>query len=135
MDERVLTADRVEEIMKDCLFRDDEIKDGQPIDPDMMVQVEGIVNNFGLHKERVESHKDEIHAMLKELPDQFHEKKGGGWSFLNACSNRYGEQWTGFHRTMEHLFVLGIAVGKAAWQMKEMSLMMPGGMPYVVVKE
>src|SRR4030067_2795169 len=123
----------VEKIFTDCLFKDEEIKDGI-IEP---VVVEGIMNKFGLHPERLKSHAKEVAAMLEELPEQFHRKSekhpsgGDGWSFLNACNTKDGEQWTGFHRTMELLFVLGIGLGYVDCPMpRDMWMILPGGVPY-----
>jgi hypothetical protein len=76
----------------------------------------------------------EIRAMLAELPDQYRKSGGGGWSFLNACDDRHGTQWTGFHRTMEHLFMLGLAIGAVTLLMpRELWDALPGGMPYYMV--
>jgi len=129
----MLKVDDVREVFEDCLFHMEEVENGKPKDPNMMIQVEGIVSNFGFHKERVESNREKIIAMLKELPEQFHKDGGGGWSFLNACNDKHGKQWTGFHRDMEMLFAMGIAIGKASWQFKEIQTSLPGGVPYVVV--
>lgn len=90
-------------------------------------------NEFGFHPGRLESHREQVKAMLAELDDSFQAKGGGGMSFLNACMTKDGEQW-GEHRNMEQLFVLGIGLGLAKW-LSDRSLWraMPGGMPYVVV--
>ncbi len=89
----VLNPEWVNAVFMDCLFRDGE-------DTSRHVKAEGIVGDVGFHPERLESHKAEIVAMLDELPDQFKESSGGGWSFLNACMDRHGNQWTGLHQTM-----------------------------------
>jgi len=126
-----LTATKVEEIFFDCFYRPDEVPDGLP--PEDAILVKGIMATFAFHPRRTESHKDEIAELLNELPDQFKESSGGGWSFLNACTDRHGKHW-GEHQNMEQLFVLGIAVGKAKFQLpKELWSALPGGMPYVVV--
>ena len=123
----VLSAERVEQIFHACLFKDGE-------DHSKYVPAPGITNNVGFHHGRVEEHKAEIAAMLDELPDEFKESGGGGWSFLNACNDRHGNQWTGFHQRMEQLFQLGLATGKVECQMpREMWGALPGGMPYYVV--
>ena len=72
--------------------------------------------------------------MLGELPDEFHQVGGGGWSFLNACNNRHGELWTGEHRIMELLVMLGIGIGRVRFVMpRDLWSEMPGGMPYFMV--
>lgn len=122
-----LSAGRVSEIFKDCMFKEGESTEGY-------ILAEGIKVNFGFHPGRIKKHTDEILLMLKELPSEFMETGGGGWAFLNACNDKHGNQWTSFHEAMNQLFVIGIAAGKAKWQMpKEMWSAFPGGMPYVIV--
>jgi hypothetical protein len=122
-----LNEEHVNRVFMDCLFRDGE-------DTRQYIKAEGIVRNVGFHPERLEGRRAEIVAMLDELPEQFHEKSGGGWSFLNACNDKHGNQWTGLHQTMEQLFQLGIAIGKVKSLMpREMWEALPGGVPYYVV--
>jgi hypothetical protein len=122
-----LTSEHVRHVFADCLFRDGEDTTGA-------VMAEGIVITAGFHPTRLVSHSDEIRAMLAELPNAFHAGKGGGWSFLNACMTRDGEQWTGEHATMEQLFLLGMAAGLVSCLLpREMWDALPGGMPYYVV--
>lgn len=123
----VLDPERVNAIFTDCLFRDGE-------DTSNHVKAEGIVRNVEFHPERLQSHKAEIEAMLDELPDEFKKSGGGGWSFLNACNDKHGNQWTGLHQRMEQLFQLGIGISKVQYQMpREMWSVLPGSMPYLVV--
>lgn len=129
----VLNPDAVDKLMRYCLYKDNEIVGGGV--PDGAILVEGIVKKYGFHPGRIAEKKEEIRALLAELPDQFRIEVGGGWSFLNACNDRHGNQWTGEHRIMEILFCLGIATGLAEWQLtREMWMVLPGGMPYVCVK-
>jgi len=122
-----LTSRNVESVFMDCLFKDGE-------DTTNHLKSEGITNSVGFHPERVDAHKSEIFEMLLSLPKEFHEKTGGGMSFLNACNDKRGEQWTGEHRIMEQLFLLGQASGKVECLMpREMWSVLPGGMPYYVV--
>jgi hypothetical protein len=123
----VLTAEHVSDVFMDCLFRDGE-------DTSNHVKAEGIVHDVGFHPDRLESHKAEIEAMLDELPDAFKKSGGGGMSFLNACNDKYGNQWADLHQTMGQLFQLGIAIGKVQSLLpREMWSMLPGGMPYYVI--
>ena len=123
----VLNAEQVNAVFTDCLFQDGE-------DTSKHVKAEGIVRNVGFHPARLESHKTEIVAMLDELPEQFQEKSGGGWSFLNACNDKHGNQWTGLHQTMEQLFQLGIGIGKVKSALpRELWSLLPGAMPYYIV--
>lgn len=124
-----LTSENVESIFMDCLFRDNE----DTSDPAI---AEGITSNFGFHKERLKSHKEDISAMLLQLPLPFQKNGGGGggWTFLNACDNAKGEQWTGLHSIMEQLFSLGQACGKVECLIpRDMWSVLPGGMPYYSV--
>lgn len=121
-----LTANNVETVIKDCLFLDEEDKSNPVIS-------EGIMNAFGFHPERLESHREDIRSMLSALPDEFHADKGGGMSFLNACMTRDGEHW-GEHPSMDKLFVLGQALGLAKLALpRAMWNVLPGGMPYWTV--
>lgn len=122
-----LTSEAVRTIASECLYARDEPHDDAII-------VEGIVTHMGFHPERIAKNTDKISELLAELPTEFHAKGGGGWTFLNACNDKHGIQWTGLHREMELLFCLGIAAGKAKWMLpRDMWEVMPGGMPYVVV--
>ena len=123
----VLNPQRVEEIFLDCLFQDGEDTSGA-------VTVEGIINNYGFHPDRLEGHREEMQALLEQLPDDFRESGGGGSSFLNACMDRNGELWTGMHQTMEQLMVLGIALKLASYTLpKSLWAALHGGMPYFTI--
>ena len=122
-----LTSKNVESIFIDCLFRDGE----DTSDPAI---AEGVTSKFGFHKGRLESHRDAITNMLSQLPKEFHKDGGGGMTFLNACNNAKGEQWTVEHHIMEQLFTLGQACKKVQCLMpREMWSVLPGGMPYYAV--
>ena len=122
-----LTAERVETTFMDCLFKEGE-------DTSNYVEAKGITTNVGFHPKRLASHKSEVDEMLGELPSEFQKDNGGGWSFLNACNDKDGNQWTGLHRTMEQLFLLGIALERVKIQLpREVWSALPGGMPYLVV--
>lgn len=123
---KTLTAENVETVFRDCLFRDGE-------DTAQAQIVEGVVSKFGFHPDRLAAHKTEIAEMLDGLPDEFKMAKGGGWSFLNACMTKRGDQW-GEHRNIEQLLALGIASDQAKMLMpREMWKVLPGGMPYFAV--
>ena len=122
-----LTVDAVNKIMLICLFAEYE-------DMADAIKVEGIVNNYAFHPQRIHEHAAEISRLLSELPTEFQATGGGGWSFLNACNDKHGNQWTGLHQQMERLFALGIAAGKARWLFpRDMWAMLPGSVPYVSV--
>ena len=127
MKDNKLTSDRVGIIFEDCLFKEKE-------DTSNYVKAEGIMTNVGFHPDRLESHKAEVDEMLEQLPNEFQKSGGGGWSFLNACNDRDGNQWTGLQQVMEQLFLLGIALKRVKIQLpRELWSSLPGGMPYLVV--
>ena len=123
-----LTAQNVRTIFMDSLF-----KDGEPvINP---VIVDGITKRIGFNPERLEKHTEEIISLLSQLPEEFNEKAGGGYSFLMACKTKSGEQW-GEHRNMEELFALGIGIGKVEYLFpRQLWGILPGSVPYLVIKE
>jgi hypothetical protein len=128
MGKQILTAERVTAVFNGCLFKETEDKSNPVI-------AEGITLSVGFHPGRLNSSRGEIEKLLNELPDEFKSSGGGGWSFLNACNDKHGNQWTGLHRTMEMLFLLGIAIGKVESQLpREMWSVLPGGVPYYIVK-
>jgi len=70
---------------------------------------------------------------LSELPDEFHDTKGGGMSFLSACERRDGRHW-GDHRSIEQLLALGIGTNQSRILLpRSMWNVLPGGMPYFSV--
>ena len=130
----IIDSQEVEEVFQGCLYKEDEIKgiDGVPADA---VIVEGIINKFGFHPGRLEEQRTKVTEWLKALPYQFRKGVGGdGWSFLNACNQENGVQWTGLHENMEQLFCLGMGLGLVECQTsREMWSSLPGGMPYYVI--
>ena len=121
-----LTAQNVENIILDCLFKTGE-------DTSLAVKAEGVLAKFGFHPERLAAHKAEIKELLFQLPEPFQRGKGGGWSFLDACMTKDSVQW-GEHRDIDRLLVLGIATGQAKILVpRDLWKRMPGRMPYFEV--
>lgn len=128
-----ISPESVHMVFMDCLFRPEEIQDGQA--PEDAVIAEGIMDKLGFNRARLESHREEIRAWLELLPHEFRKTGGGGWSFLNACYEADGTQWTGLHQRMDQLFTLGIGLGLAKWQLpRDMWSALPGGMPFVEIE-
>lgn len=124
-----LTSAAVQKLFFECMFKEEELKEGQPTIP--YLQIEAIRGSYGFHPERIVANRAAIKELLDELPEPFRE--GGGWSFLQACMDKHGEQWAE-HENIEQLMVLGLATGwvsyvapRAVWKV------MPGGMPYFVI--
>lgn len=123
----VLDPERVNQIFCECLICGNEVTS-------LNVQAEGVTNTASFDTFRLQSHKAEIESLLDELPEQFKRSVGGGWSFLSACNDKHGNQWTGLHARMEQLFQLGIAIGRVKPLLpKKMWNVFPGGMPYYVI--
>ncbi len=108
----------------DCLFKEGE-------DTTNHVKVEGIVNMFGLHPQRLEEKRELVTALLAELPTEF--KKG--YTFLNLCTTKNGVQWTDEQRICEQLIVMAIGLDLMSYCFpREMWEILPGGVPYVMIK-
>ena len=108
----------------DCLLQEGE-------DTTNHVKVEGLTSMFGLHPQRLEEKRELVTALLAELPAEFKE----GWSFLNLCTTKDGEQWTDMHLVCEQLVVMAIGLGLMEYCMpREMWVILPGGVPYLMIK-
>lgn len=122
-----LNAERVEQLFDLCKSNGIQVTGGKV--------VEGIMRKVHFDTAKLAEHKKEIGDMLADLPEQFQEKGGGGWSFLNACQTKEGERWTGMHVTMDKLVMLGIATGQAKFLLdRDLWAAFPGGMPYFAVQ-
>jgi len=119
-----LDPQRVEDLFRECLADRAESD---------TVTIEGVVHTAVFNCAKLADRRHDIAAMLAQLPDPFrpHTKGGGGgWSFLNLCEDRDGEQWTGMHLTMEQLLMLGMATGQAKFLLpREDWECLPGGCP------
>jgi len=128
-----LTAENVKKTLLDCLFTDEELKacNGKP---EKFVMAEGVMMKVGFHPERLESHRAEVSSMLSELPPEFmHDNPSGGWSFLNACMTKNGEQW-GEHPNIDELLLLGFGLNMVKYLLpRPVWKAMPGGVPYFIV--
>lgn len=129
---KVLTENRVNEILLDCLFDEEDNMTVDKATDENSVRAEGVGITFIFKKEKVEEHKAEIESMVQELHPTFKE----GWTFLNMCYDKDNKLWTGFHQSMNELLCLGLAVGVMEYcSPKETWGMFPGGMPYIRVKQ
>lgn len=119
-----LDPQEVESLFVECLAEDDP----DTIESDM------VIAPVLFSRKDIERNHDLIQRMLMELPEQFRQSGGGGWSFLNACDDRHGRQWTGLHQRMGQLFALGQAAGLVNSLLpREMWDALPGGMPYYMI--
>jgi len=121
-----VTADNMakitEEAFRDCLFKEDE-------DHTVHVAVEGLTMGFGFHPKRLEEKRELVTALLAKLPEEFKE----GWSFLNLCTTKDGEQWAD-HRICEQLVAMALGLGLMKYTMpRERWFCLPGGVPYLTI--
>lgn len=123
-------AERVQTITLECLYKSEELDDGKP--PPDAVLSQGVVKGFGFHPGRLQAKKAEVLQLIKEIvADSFLKRGGQGYSFLELCVDRNGQQWAE-HPTMEELFCLAQGLGLAGFCVpRDMWHMFPGGMPYI----
>jgi hypothetical protein len=122
----MIDSEEVRLALIDALFEEDE-------DTEPNVEVQGVIHQYHLHPERLESHREQVRGWLDQLPDEFRESKGGGWSFLQVCVTKDGEQWTGMHLVCEWLLVLAIGLKLGSWPLpSDFWSVLPGGVPYFV---
>lgn len=128
-----LSAENVNNVFTNCLFTEEETQDVALISRALVV--EGVYLKVGYHPNRIQQNRENIISMLNCLPNSFKPEGGGGMSFLNMMEDKDGEQWTGLHQEMDKLVTLGLATQKLSFLMpREIWKVLPGGMPYVVVK-
>lgn len=126
-------AERVKDLYvgdEGVMYRESEVVEGKP--PDGAIVVEGIVNNFAYHPQRLEAARPKVAQLIREIvSDEFLKSKGGGFSFMSLCEDRSGEQW-GEHPDMETFMCLAIGLKLAGYCVPKMLWpALPGGMPYV----
>jgi len=123
-----LDPSQVEETFTGCLAEDAPDEDS--------IIVKGIVFDAKFDRSKLEAKAELIGAMLLELPEQFRASGGGGWSFLQACDDRHGNQWTGLHQTMSMLFLMGEGLGLVTNVLpRDVWKALPGGMPYYRIED
>lgn len=126
----MLNPQNVHELFINCLYKNEELINNKT--PNKPTIVEGIDLNVGFNPDKIEKNKEEIRALINQLHSNFK----NGWSFLclNTCQD--GNIWTGSHRSMEQLLVLGLAIGALEYACpRTMWDVLPGGMPYIILKD
>jgi hypothetical protein len=124
---------KVQEAFLDSLYPDEELT-GTQIPPEGAVLVDGVMQKVGFHPDRLLKHKEEVSGWLKSLPEPFHKEGGGGWSFLEGCTEATGELWTGEQRIVDQLFCLGMGLGFVTCLVpRDLWIALPGGTPYYMV--
>lgn len=125
-----LTAENVDRIFRDCLWGDDEIS-GRSQDEiaESSTVVEGVVTKVGFNPQKLNTHRADIEELLSGLPVEFEQ----GYTFLDGCTTRDGEQW-GEQQSAEQLFMLGLGIEKVKLcAPRELWAVLPGGVPYYQV--
>ena len=124
--DHILTADKVSETYRECLFASEEVKKGKPLCDFVIGQ--GVMNNSVFHSERLEKNKDKIVSMVDELYDI--EK---GPLFVKLCNDKNGRQWADCHFMIDLLVQLGTAVGALSFPLdKALWPFLPGNVPFVM---
>ena len=119
-----LTHQNVEDVFKDCLADTAEHT------------LKGVCIEVAFNREKIAEHEQDIMQMLMQLPKEFHRPGGGGWTFLNMCIDKNGNQWTDYHRTQDKLVCLGRAIGAVEFVMpRDLWKVFSGGMPYIVIND
>lgn len=122
-----LTVENLEKVFENCLFKEGEDTSNYKIGQGIMLKIK-------FHPERLKAAETEIAEMLDCLSDNFKANVGGGWSFLQMCDDKEGNQWADLHNTMDKLVCLGTATGKMSFMLpRELWSTLPGGMPYIVI--
>jgi hypothetical protein len=125
-----LTSENVTAIFLKCLY------ETTPEDTSEAVIAEGIVITVGFNPVKLKEHEKDICELLSQLPDAFHQSKGGGYTFLHMCQDKDGEQWTDLHQVQEQLLLLGLAIKKVNYCLpRDVWAALPGGVPYLTVKD
>lgn len=131
----MIDANRVTEIIRASLYTDEELKPYGDAVPTDVVIGEGLSRKFGFNPKRLNTYKDEVFNMLMQLDDDFMHSKGGGMTFLKMPFDKEGNQW-GEHINAAELVALGTALGLVALPLpRDMWSALPGGVPYVVVRD
>ena len=97
----------------------------------------GVGLQLSFNRAKIEENHELIKELLDQLPDGFHEGKGGGLPVFKGYVNRDGLQWTFDQRNIGTLFCLGAAAGYVVSNMpREMSgdSPPPGDFPCLTVR-
>ena len=125
----MISANRVREIFMDSLLPTDHTDDTK------CISVYAVTSIFGLDPEKIENHRDEIRALMEELPNEFWDEPIGqnGYSFLKLPFTKDGEQW-GEQQNAQELMFLGLASGYMQYLFSmDFWKALPGSVPYVTI--
>lgn len=132
METPLIDPQEVEDALRDCLYDEYEMQAAEHRPPEDAVIVEGVVNKFGFHPERLESYRDQVREWLNALDDKFRADGGGGWSFMRMPFDEKERQW-GEQRTADFLLCMAIGLDLAKFAApREVWQSLPGSVPYIV---
>jgi hypothetical protein len=124
-------AERVNDIIQYCLYNDEYVD--ETCNDDKLL-VEGICTKYLFKPSRIQEKRNDIKELLNEMHPNFHVQHGGGWSFLNFCSDKNDKQWADLHKTADSLVSLGIAAGMVSFLLPRNKWeLFPGSMPYIQI--
>lgn len=126
-------AGRVRKLVSESLYKDEDLKGLKPGEaPPGAVIFEGIMRKYGFDPVRLEANREKVRALIAEtVPNEFLKSGGGGYTFLNLCVDRSGDQWAE-HPTLDDFIALSGALGMAGFCMpRDFWSFLPGGVPYV----
>lgn len=116
----------IRNILKDCIFKTDEIENGAPTKE--FTYVDGVVNKFAFNTERLNKNKEKIAELIDLLPLSAIPE-----TFLALCYDKSNRLWTGDHVNVEMIMVLGIACGLIEYAYpREQWGNLPGGVPVLI---
>lgn len=125
-------AEKVVELVKHCLFREEEIK-GMKEPPENAVIGEGVIGKMAFHPERLEEKRGDVRKILEDMHHGFMADGGGGWTFLNLPFDKHETQWCE-QPTASDLCAIGNAMGMVKYMFpRDDWKMFPGGVPYLSI--
>lgn len=127
----MIDPDLVHTTFLNSLFTDEEVAEGIT----HFTEAKGIMLHVGFHPQRLEEQRSQVVEWLSQLPDNFKDSLGGGWTFLHFHTLANGEQWTSFHKVCDELITLGIGLKLCSVLLREVSSELPGGVPYIIVHD
>ena len=101
-EKKELTGRRVEEVFRDCLFKEDELEDNKPT-KDFTIAT-GVSSTAAFNTEKLNQYKGTINNMIDEVYSI-----ETGTPFTNLCLRKNENLWTGDQSTMDKLMILGFA--------------------------
>lgn len=126
-----LTSNNIRTTIMAALFEAHEVSDHN--NPPAHVPAHGVMLRVGFHPERLEAQRDNVKAMLAQLPEDFMHDKGGGASFLTMVTDNAGKVY-GEQRDADALLTMAVALNLASFPLpRDVWKGLPGGVPYVVI--